>query len=301
MEYEKRYKDKKKRVLILGSSGILGKHIYKELKKNKKIQLFHTGLNKRKINVNLKNELKNFIYSTNPDIIINCIAYTNVDNCEKKPSNSKRVNYQFLKDIFELKIQKKLKFNFIHFSTDQFYNQVGTKPSKENSKIFLINNYCKHKRMAERICLKYKSLIFRTNFFGKSLSQNKSFTDWVYQAFRGKKTIFLFKDIYFNPLRINTILKIILMIIVKEKYKMSGIYNLGSKNGIYKDQFAIYFSKKTFIYQKNYVRINSDQILKVKRSKNMFMSVKKFKKKFNFKFPTIKYEIDKEALNYRKF
>lgn len=288
------------KVLILGSSGILGKEIYKELKKVKKIKLFHTGLKKRKINISQKNEFKNFIQTINPDIIINCIAHTNVDSCEDHESISKKINYEFLKDIFKLKKKKKLKFNFIQFSTDQFYDQSNKKKSKENSKIFLINNYCKHKRMAEKICLKNKSLIFRTNFFGKSHSSNKSFSDWIYKAFRSQKNIFLFKDIYFNPLRIVTIAKVISMIVRRKNYNFYGLYNLGARDAIYKDQFAIHFSKKVFIYHKSYVRVNSNQILKVKRSKNMFMSVKKFERKFHFKLPGIKTEINKEASNYIK-
>jgi len=36
------------KILILGSSGILGKQIYQELKKIDKIKLFHTGLKKKK-------------------------------------------------------------------------------------------------------------------------------------------------------------------------------------------------------------------------------------------------------------
>ena len=66
------------KILILGSSGTLGKKIYIELKKIKKIKLFHTGLKKRKIDFKNKAKLKKFIFSINPDLIINCIAY----NCK---------------------------------------------------------------------------------------------------------------------------------------------------------------------------------------------------------------------------
>jgi len=186
------------KILILGSSGTLGKQIYKELKKINKIELFHTGLKKRKIDFTNKTEFKKFIFSINPDLIINCIAYTNVDKCENYKSLSKKINFEIVKEIFKLKVKKKLKFNFIHFSTDQFYNQIGKKPSNETSKIFLFNNYCKHKRMAELECIK----------------------------------------------------------------------------------------------------INSDKVLKVKRSKNMYMSVKKFEKKFQFKLPNIQSEIRSEVKNY---
>ena len=137
------------KILILGSSGLLGRKIYETLLFNKKIKVVHTGLKKRKINFKNKAFLKKFINSVKPNIIINCIAYKNIDSCEQNSYVSKDINYNIIKEIFKIKKQNKLKFNFIHFSTDQFYNKAGYKCSAERSRIFLINNYCKHKRKAE--------------------------------------------------------------------------------------------------------------------------------------------------------
>ena len=102
----------------------------------------------------------------------------------------------------------------------------------------------------------------------------------------------------FNPLSIKTLSKIIESIIKKKKYKISGIYNLGSKDAMYKNQFAIYFAKKTNIYNSNYVNVNVNKFLKIKRSNNMFMNIEKFEKKFLIKLPNIKSEITKETKNY---
>lgn len=285
------------KVLILGSSGTLGYQLYKKLKQFDKIKVYHTGLNKRKIDITKKNKLNKLIVSINPDLIVNCIAYTNIEKCEYNKTLSKKINFEIVKEIMIVKVKKKLKFNFIHFSTDQFYNQKRKKPSSENSKIFLINNYCKHKRMAELESLKYKSLIFRINFFGKS-KKNKTFSDWIFYNFKKKKKIYLFNDVYFNPLRINTIIKIISFIIIKKKYTYSGIYNLGSKNGILKNEFAEFFAKKTNVLTDVYEHINVNNLLKVKRSNNMFMNIRKFEKKFKFKLPSINNEIISEAKNY---
>ena len=87
-----------------------------------------------------------------------------------------------------------------------------------------MNNYCKHKRMSEIICIKNNALVFRTNFFGKSLSKNKSFFDWIINAFKSKKKIYLFDDVYFNPLRINTIAKILSIIVKKKSYTLIKEY-----------------------------------------------------------------------------
>ena len=51
------------KVLIIGSSGILGREIFEKLIKKKNIKLFHTGLRRRIIDFRNKNKLKKFIFS----------------------------------------------------------------------------------------------------------------------------------------------------------------------------------------------------------------------------------------------
>ena len=46
------------KVLILGSSGLLCKYLYNELKNNKRINLFHSGLNNRKFDLKHLKALK---------------------------------------------------------------------------------------------------------------------------------------------------------------------------------------------------------------------------------------------------
>ena len=89
-------------------------------------------------------------------------------------------------------------------------------------------------------------------------------------------------------------------IISEKKYNYSGIYNLGAKDALYKNEFAILFAKKTHTLHNNYTNINVNKMLKVKRSINMYMDVKKFEKKFKFKLPYIKAEILNEAKSYIK-
>ena len=99
-------------------------------------------------------------------------------------------------------------------------------------------------------------------------------------------------------MRIDTIVNIISKIVNKRKYKSSGIYNLGTKDALYKNEFAIFFAKKTSIFHKNYVNIKVNKLLNVKRSKNMYMCTNKFEKKFNYNLPSIRSEIKKEAKGY---
>ena len=112
-----------KKVLILGSSGLLGSQIYKKLKNNKKIKLFHNGLKKKKIDLLNSAKLRKLIISTCPNLIINSVGFTNIEKCEKNKIISKKINFGIVKELFDLKKEKKLNFNLIQISTDQFYKQ----------------------------------------------------------------------------------------------------------------------------------------------------------------------------------
>lgn len=282
------------KILILGSSGLLGNKIYFFLKK-KGLDIIHNGLKKRKLDITNLNNLK-IILDKKPDLIINCAAITNIEKCERFFKETSKINIELGNNIFFLKKKLNLKFSVIFFSTDQVYD--SKKSSKENSKLTTYNNYSYQKLRAEKIYTKNKSIIFRTNFFGKGVDFRKSFSDWLYNSFKSNKKFFLFRDIVFNPVRIDTLSNIIYNIIKNKKLNNNGIYNIGTKGKISKSNFGIFFAKKLKIYNNKEIVCNSSEILKVKRSRNMSMNIKKFEKKFKIRLPSIKSEIIKEIRNY---
>ena len=283
------------KILILGSSGLLGNKIYHFLKK-KRLNILHNGLKKRKLDITNLNNLK-IILNKKLDLIINCAAATNVEKCEKFFKQTSKINIELGHNIFFLKKKLNLKFSVIFFSTDQVYE--SKKYSKENSKLTVYNNYSYQKLKAEKIYTKNRSIIFRTNFFGKGTGLNESFSDWLYNSFKSNKKFFLFKDIIFNPVRIDTLNNIIYNIITKKKLNSNGVYNIGSEGQISKSNFGIFFAKKLKIYNNKEIICNSSEILKVKRPRNMSMNIRKFEKKFYMKLPDIKSEIIKEIKNYK--
>lgn len=281
-----------KKILILGSSGLLGSNLLGALKN--KYNTSHNGIKKRSFDINNLSKLEKLIKKKKPDLIINCVAITNIEEAEKNKKNTYQINVQLVKNLIFL--QKKYKFWFIHFSTDSFYNNL--KNNNENSKKYFFNYYSKTKYISDNIARKY-GLVFRTNFFGISSKKN-SFTDFVYTSFLSKKKFYLFNDIFFNAISLGTLSKIIKKLILTD-WGQKGIFNLGSKGCISKFDFAVLFAKYLKIYNDNYEVIESNKIFKIKRSCNMCMNVKKFEKKFKFSLPNIKDEIINEAKrNYKK-
>ena len=284
----------KKKILIIGSSGILGKYLYHYIK-NKHI-VYNNGLKKRKVNLLKYNKTEKYINKIKPNLIINCSAITDIDYCDKNKKHAYQVNVLVIQNIIKILKKNKIKCTIIQISTDQFYNNKNHLKNTENKKNFL-NFYTKTKLMVESECMKVKSIIIRTNFFGKSNSKKKSFTDWVYKNFKSEKNFYLFKDVFFSPLSIRTLCKMISLVIRKSE-KVSGIYNIGSRNSMNKGEFAIFFAKKCSIYKKKFKIVESSNFFKTKRPQFMHMNINKFEKKFQIKLPDLKKEIAFESKNY---
>lgn len=282
------------KILITGSTGLLGSYLTKYLKKRKfKITKFkRKGLSKLS-NIHF---CEKYFEKNNYDKIINLSAITNIDYCEKNKLIAKEVNFTLIKNICNVIKKLKRKTHIIQLSTDQFYDSFKT--NTENKKK-CVNYYTKTKLMAEKVCLKSNCTILRTNFVGKSLALGRtSFSDWIYYSIKNKKFIHLAGDIMFSPLSIKTLSKIIVIIIKKP---IRGLYNVGSIRGLSKLNFAKNFSKKVglntdYIYPVTYKKIK----FFAKRNKDMRMQVKKFEKKFNFKFNSLNFELAQIASEYKR-
>ena len=278
------------KVLVLGASGLLGNSLCKLLEK-KDIQIISHGFKSDKVNLNYnlldKKLLEKVLTENNPDVVINLIALTDVDLCQNNPKLALNLNANLVKNIQD--ILKKTKTKLLHISTDHVYHKEGQ--SKENE-AFAKNVYASTKLLGDSYTELSKSIVLRTNFFGKSLHLTReSFSDWIVRCLRKKKNIYLYKDVFFNPISMNTLSEGIFFLISKNNWK-PGIYNLGSQERISKYDFGIKLAdsfglKKQFILPGKV----SDSTLKASRPRDMSMDIGKFEKIFKFKLPSIDEEI----------
>ena len=278
-------------ILILGSSGILGYSLYKELSKKNKV--YHTGLKKRLYDLTDKKNLVK-ILNKKIDVVINCSAITNIEYAERNKKITNDLHYQLVKNI--LLMNKYKKFYFINFSTDHVYNSKKMSKNTEENISFKGNYYTKTKIKADKLINKYKFLILRINFFGKSYKKRGTFTDWLLSKSRNKEKIFLFEDQIISALTLNTLIKILKKIL---KMRIFGLYNLGSKGSISKEKLALKFYRNLKLENSvNCESVKVNDYLNTKRSNFMSMNCKKFEKKFKIKLPSITKEIKKVSRQY---
>lgn len=282
------------RILLLGSSGLIGSHLGKFLSRYYEVKKFKRTDKNNFIN---RKFTEKFFEKKEFDIIINLSAITDIDYCEKNKSKAYEINFMITKNIVDSLLKLKKKTYFIFFSTDQFYNNF--KNNNEKKKI-IKNYYTRTKYLSENYLKKIKSISLRTNFFGKSekINKRKSFSDFIYYNLKKNKKIYLTDEILFSPLSIRSLNKIIKIICKK---KIVGIYNLGSHDGISKYKFGNIFAKKLnlkidLIKKVSYKNIN----FFAKRNKDMRMIVKKFEREIKINLPSLSSEIELVVNEYKK-
>lgn len=282
-----------KKILITGSSGLLGLRLVKYFKKKKyKIKKFKRN---KKRDLSKFQFCNKYLNENKFDTIINLSAITDIDFCEKNKLFSKKVNYQIVRNICRVIKKNQLSTYLVQISTDQFYNNLKTNNESNNN---CKNFYTKTKLFAEKECKKINSIVLRTNFAGRSLNNKRnSFSDWIYKNLKNKKIINLADDIQFSPLSIKSLYDILNTILTR---RVNGKYNIGSKIGFSKYKFGIKFAKILNLDQKLIKKVAYNDInFFAKRNKDMRMKVNKFEKKFNLLLPNLNNEIKKIASEYK--
>ena len=116
------------RVLVLGSSGQLGKCLQDQLKTKDNNIFFR---DKSQINIKNFEETEKEISKLCPDIIINTAAYTAVDLAESNQNEADLINNLSVENI--AKISKSLNSILIHISTDYVFDGELNEPYTEKA------------------------------------------------------------------------------------------------------------------------------------------------------------------------
>lgn len=287
----------KKRLLLLGATGMLGSALH-QFFLNKNFDIFIVSKTKKNgfqtdlINLEQVTSLFNRV---KPHIVVNLAALTNVDQCEDDINLAYLLNAKIVENIVSVTRKYALNTYLIHISTDQVYDKLGF--NIEDS-VNIKNNYAMTKYAGEIALSGTNSLILRTNFFGRSKVEGRtSISDWVYESLVNQKKIYVFQDIFFSPLSIDTLCEMIYLALEK---KIIGLYNLGSSNGMSKADFAFNFSENLNFQSSCMIKCKSSDIdfLKAYRPKGMIMSSSKFERAVGIHMPKLIDEIKLVARSY---
>jgi len=275
-----------KKVLICGGTGLLGPIAGNVLSKSYSVRI-HGNSKKADCQGNLISyaETDALLNKEMPDVIVNLVALTNVDTCEEDLQLAYNLNVQIPKNLALW--CKKNKSLLIQISTDHIYN--STNSSEED--VRLVNNYALTKLAGEAPVLIADGIVLRTNFFGKSQTEGRtSFSDWVLKSLKSEDSVNLFKDVFFNPLSMETLSELIAIVINSPR---PGVYNLGSREGLSKEVFARTLGELAGLQHHSAKSVCFEDLdLKAARPLDMRMNVEKFELTYKVILPSLKSEIE---------
>ncbi len=224
----------------------------------------------------------------NPDTIINLAALTDVDACERDAKLAYCANVSIVENIAAWMDKTGINSHLVQISTDQLYDGPG--PHNEEN-VTLTNVYAESKQKAENVAVAVSSTILRTNFFGPSRCAGRaSISDWIFTSLSSSKPITVFDDILFSPLSIDTLVRLI-ELVASQRHK--GIFNLGSRDGMSKADFAYALANVLRLPTNTMKRgLSSGVSLRAYRPKDMRMDSTLFENTFAVNLPTLQREVE---------
>jgi len=282
-----------KKLLITGSSGMLGGNIVFELRDKYNIIGVYRNLSnpllKKQVKLDLTkhNDVFSAINDINPDFVIHCAALTDIDKCEDDYSLARQANAITAKNLVSsLSPRTKL----IYISTDSVFD--GKQGNyNENDLPSPVNNYAKTKLEGEQFVEQHANnyVIIRTNIFGwNRVKERTSFAEWIYDNLRQGNQIEMFTDVLFSPISVNTLSLLIDKLL---HINFVGRLNIGSNNSTSKYDFGVHLAKLFNFDSSLITPISVNKFpFKAKRPKNTSLNVSKAKDIFGY-LPSLEEEL----------
>ncbi|HPM42880.1 MAG TPA: dTDP-4-dehydrorhamnose reductase [Candidatus Omnitrophota bacterium] len=193
-----------KRVLITGSSGMLGCDLSRELRKS--YEVFGADILARrssfvvrslKADITDAGSVAEVIKKTRSDIVIHAAAWTDVDACELEPKKAYRINSTGTKNV--ALACKKFGVPLIYISTDFVFSGNKKTPYKESDKPYPLGVYADSKLQGEKAVeniLKSYFIVRTSWLYGRC---GKNFVDTIIAKAERERSIKVVDDQVGSP------------------------------------------------------------------------------------------------------
>jgi dTDP-4-dehydrorhamnose reductase len=277
------------RILVTGAQGLLGSHLVPYLRQrgHDVIALARSG--KAQVHADLDDSANTatILSRLAPEVIVNLAAITNVDDCERDPQAAYHGNVRIVENLALGIRQGASDCHLVQISTDHVYDGAGLHAEHD---VTLRNLYAFSKYAGELAAATVQSTVLRTNFFGPSAcAHRESLSDWLIRSLRTRSKITVFDDVTFSPLSLATLSGFIERAATE---RHTGIFNLGSREGMSKADFAFTLAKTLGLATDDMRRgLSTARPGAARRPTGMCMDSSRFEQVFRVELPTLTQEI----------
>lgn len=228
------------KILVLGGNGLIGQKIVERLKNKFDIISTHNQKsplkNTQSIKISLPDDLivlSNLIEKEKPNIIINTMAYSNLDFCEENKEKVFSLHVDMTNKIST--ICSKINSKMIFISTDYVFDGKQQKKYTEEDEPNPINYYGETKLLAERIVLKDpRNAVLRTSLV-YGYGERVRFMKYVIENLENQNKIFAYNDIFNSATNIDEFVESIEKVIENDAV---GIFHMVGSSCITRYDFA---------------------------------------------------------------
>ena len=178
------------KILLIGAKGQLGQSFQYWAPHFPHFKFYFKDL--PELNLLDQNQLKQFFNSNSINIVINCAAYTAVDDAEDEPQNVWQLNVQAIDSLCEL--SKIFGFKLINYSTDYVFDGKGDTPYSEEHPLCPIGVYGNSKAEGESVIQTsgIDGWIIRTSWLFSPYGKN--FVKTIFSLMQNKEEINVVAD-----------------------------------------------------------------------------------------------------------
>lgn len=287
------------KLIITGSSGMLGKDLINHFAQSKSFEIFgfdlYPGKDKNAkeyiFDITDLELLKKNVAEINPHYIIHAAAIVNLNVCDKEPELANKLHIDVSRELAKYKVKT------IYISTDSVFNGMAGN-YKENDIPDPLNNYARTKFLGE-LAIQANNLnhiIIRTNIFGFNIPLKNSLAEWAIKSFEENKEVNGFDDVYFNAIYTKQLAIIIEKLI---DYDFKGMINIGSSTSLSKYDFLCHLAES--------IGYSKEKIIRSSIYNNEFKTIRPTNTTLNLDFakkhvplPTMKDGIQELAKDYKR-
>jgi len=273
------------KILVIGANGQLGRSVKKLVttKGNSKLISDFTFADRASLDLSNLDNIESYFDNNQFDTIINCAAYTLVDEAENNKELANQVNHLAVKKIAESICGSKT--HLIHISTDYVFDGTSFEPYEEIDLPNPINVYGKTKLAGEiaiKRVMRTNATIIRTSWVYSEFGNN--FVQTMLRLGRERDKLNVVDDQLGSPTYASDLAEVILHIADKQGHSKkelpTQIYHYSNEGNISWYDFAKEIFKLARINCKVLPILTKEFVTSADRPKNSSMSKKKIRQEF---------------------
>lgn len=229
-------------ILITGASGILGASLVALAQEQGRevAGLYHRhrvnlpGATMLAADLTEESEVEKIFDEVRPESVIHCAAATDVDWCEDKPEEARRINVAASARIANS--TSRIGAQLLYVSTDSVFD--GTRGRyAETDRPMPLNVYARTKLEGEQVVLdgSASAVVARVTLYGWKAHNKPSLAEWILEELAAGGLVPGFSDVIFCPILANDLAEVLLAMV---DGNLRGLYHVAGPEPVSKYEFA---------------------------------------------------------------